>query len=124
VGAGPIPVSVAKALEGDAFFKAVPHDGIDIATVCHLGRHIPAELRTALELGAPPDFDGVTCSEPGCGRRHGLEWDHTDPVANGGPTSYKNLRPQCWPHQDKTEQDRRAGLLDGALRNLGKRAPP
>jgi hypothetical protein len=54
VGAGPIPVSLAKALEGDAFFKAVLHDGIDIATVCHLGRHIPAELRTALELGAPP----------------------------------------------------------------------
>jgi hypothetical protein len=46
-------------------------------------------------------------------------------VANQGPTSYKNLKPKCWPHhQEKTEQDRRAALLDGAVRRLEERAPP
>ncbi|HWC12281.1 MAG TPA: HNH endonuclease signature motif containing protein [Acidimicrobiales bacterium] len=112
VGGGPVPVSLARRLGADAFVKAVLHDGVRIETVAHFGRHIPAELRTALELGPPPHFDGVECDEPGCGRRYGLEWDHVDPVANGGPTSYDNLRARCWPHhRAKTERDRRAGLL-------------
>jgi hypothetical protein len=55
---------------------------------------------------------GTTCVEEGCGRKRGLEWDHVDPVANHGPTSYENLKPRCWPHhQEKTERDRKAGLL-------------
>jgi 5-methylcytosine-specific restriction endonuclease McrA len=112
LGAGPIPVSLARQLSADAFVKAVIHDGVNIHTVAHFGRHIPAELRTALQLGPPPDFDGVTCVEAGCGRRYGLEWDHVDPVANGGATSYDNLKARCWPHHhDKTEEDRKSGLL-------------
>ena len=112
IGGGPIPVDVAKALAEDAFLKVVLHDGVNIHTVAHLGRHIPAHLRTALELGHPPQFEGATCSEPGCDRRYGLEWDHDDPVAHGGPTSYANLKPRCWPdHQVKTARDRAAGLL-------------
>ena len=112
LGGGPVPVSVARRLGQDAFLKAVLHDGVRIETVAHLGRHIPAELRTALELGPPPHFDGVECEEAGCGRRYGLEWDHVDPVANGGPTSYENLSARCWPHhRAKTERDRQAGLL-------------
>jgi hypothetical protein len=111
VGGGPIPVSLAKALSADAFLKAVVHDGVEIRTVKHFGRHIPAELRTALDLGPPPGFEGVACAD-GCGRRYGLEWDHVDPVAHGGPTSYGNLKPRCWGcHHDKTERDRAAGLL-------------
>lgn len=114
VGGGPVPVSVVGDMAGDAFVKAVLHDGVNIHTVAHLGRHIPAELRTALELGPVPGFDGVRCIEPGCGRRYGLEWDHVDPVANGGATSFANLEPRCTPcHADKTERDRRAGLLGG-----------
>lgn len=50
------------------------------------------------DLGPGPAFDGVRCIEADCGRRHGLEWDHIDPVANGGPTSMQNLAPRCWPH--------------------------
>jgi hypothetical protein len=119
VGGGPVPVAVVRAVAADAFVKVVFHDGVEITKVAHLGRHIAAELRTALELGPPPDFDGVTCAEPGCDRRYGLEWDHVDPVAHGGITSRENLKPLCWPHhRDKTERDRAAGLLgDG-------RAPP
>jgi len=109
-----VPVStVREALDDDGFLKAVIHDGVRIDTVVHYGRHIKAELRTALELGQPPDFDGITCVD-GCGRRYNLEWDHVDPVANLGPTSFENLEPRCWSHhQDKTERDRSAGLLDG-----------
>ncbi|MDQ4091090.1 MAG: HNH endonuclease, partial [Actinomycetota bacterium] len=111
VGGGPLPVSVLRRLAADAFVKVVLHDGVRIHTVAHFGRHIRAELRTALELGAPPDFDGVECVEAGCDRRHGLEWDHVDPVANGGLTSFENLRARCWPHhRAKTERDRQAGL--------------
>jgi hypothetical protein len=121
VGGGPLPVPVVRAVAADAFVKVVFHDGVEITKVAHLGRHIPAELRTALELGPPPDFDGVTCAEPGCDRRYGLEWDHVDPVAHGGITSHENLEPQCWPHhRDKTERDRAAGLL----RKRGKRRRP
>jgi hypothetical protein len=117
----PIPVALARQLGADGFLKAVLHDGRRIDTVVHYGRHIPAEVRTALELGAPPDFDGATCVEAGCGRRHGLEWDHIDPVANDGPTAYANLQARCWSHHhDKTERDRANGLLGGAT----GRAPP
>jgi hypothetical protein len=112
VGRGPVPISFARGAAAGAFLKAVVHDGVFISTVAHFGRHIPAELRTALELGPPPDFDGVSCTEPGCGRRYGLEWDHIDPVAHNGPTSYENIQAVCRRHHwQKTEQDRQAGLF-------------
>ena len=123
VGGGPIPVSLARQLSKVAFLKAVLHDGVNIHTVKHFGRHIPAELRTALELGPLPDLDGVTCSEEGCDRRYGLEWDHDNPVANGGETSYENLGPKCEPHHwDKTERDSKAGRHRGRPRE--PRPPP
>jgi hypothetical protein len=110
-----------RRLEQDAFLKAVLHDGVDVQTVAHFGRHRPAHLETALRLGAPPDFDGIECSELGCERKYGLEFDHVDPCANGGPTSLANLKPECKPHHwNKTERDREAGLLGG---NRRARAP-
>jgi 5-methylcytosine-specific restriction endonuclease McrA len=67
-------------------------------------------LQTALDLGAPPKFDGVACVD--CGRWYHLEWDHVDPLANDGVTSQANLKARCPPcHVEKTERDRRAGLL-------------
>jgi hypothetical protein len=114
VGGGPIPASLVHELSEDAFLKAVLSDGTRIDTVVHYGRHINAELRTALELGTVPDFDGITCTEMECDRRYHLEWDHVDPSANWGPTSYDNLKPRCYPHhQQKTARDRQAGLLKG-----------
>ena len=123
VGGGPIPVRLARELSKDAFLKAVLHDGVNVHTVKHFGRHIPAELRTALELGPLPDLDGVTCCEEGCDRRYDLQWDHRDPVANGGETSFENLDPYCCPHHDdKTERDRESGKLGGRTRE--PRPPP
>jgi 5-methylcytosine-specific restriction endonuclease McrA len=103
-------VSLARELGKDAFLKAVLHDGVDIHSVAHFGRHRPAPLQTALDLGSPPEFEGVTCND--CDRKYFLEWDHVDPVVNGGPTSFENLEPRCGPcHDKKTERDRRAGRL-------------
>ena len=110
LGGGPVPVSTVRAALAHGFVKAVLHDGTKIDTVAHYGRRVPAVLRTALELGDPPAFDGVACVD--CGRQLGLEWDHLDPIANGGITALGNLRARCKPcHADKTERDRRAGLL-------------
>jgi hypothetical protein len=112
VGGGPIPVSLAKELGRDAFLKAVLHTGTEIHTIAHFGRKYPAVLRTALELGAPPEFNGNVCAAPGCDRRYHLQNDHIDPVANDGETSYANSQPLCPPdHRIKTERDRKAGLL-------------
>jgi hypothetical protein len=112
IGGGPIPVSLARELGRDAFLKAVLHDGTEIHTIAHFGRRYPAVLRTALELGGPPDFDGNVCAAPGCDRRYHLQHDHIDPVANGGLTSYANNQLLCPPdHRLKTEHDRKAGLL-------------
>jgi len=119
IGGGPIPMDEVRRLASESFLKIVLHDGVRIDRVLHVGRYQPAELRTALGLGHPPDFDGVTCCEEGCDRRYHLEWDHVDPVANQGTTTFANLAARCWPHhRAKTERDRAAGLLSGG------RAPP
>jgi len=109
VGGGPVPVSWVREAMADAFVKAVLHDGAKPLRVAHFGRHMKAELRTALELGRPPGFEGAKCSYPGCERRYGLEWDHVQPVSRDGPTSYGNIQALCKPHHwEKTERDRRA----------------
>jgi hypothetical protein len=113
VGGGPIPVSLAKELGRDAFLKAVLHTGTELHTIAHFGRRYPAVLRTALDLGAPLEFNGNVCAAAGCDRRYHLQRDHIDPVANGGLTSYLNNQPLCPPdHRIKTERDRKAGLLN------------
>jgi hypothetical protein len=120
VGGGPIPVCVARELAKDAFLKVVLHDGVAIHTVAHLGRQRPTHLNTALQLGPPPDFDGVVCAEPACDRTYHLQWDHKNPCANGGQTSFGNMQPFCLPHHvDKTERDRKAGLLQGDRHERG-----
>jgi hypothetical protein len=114
VAGGPLPVSVLRALSENPFYKVVLHDGTQVLTVAHYGRSLPARVRTALELGFPPEFDGAVCSKEGCDRRHELEWDHDDPVANGGATNTGNVGPLCKPdHRSKTERDRAAGRLRG-----------
>jgi hypothetical protein len=119
IGGGPVPVDVVRAAAVDAFVKVVVRDGTKVDTIVHYGRHIPALLRTVLELGDPERLDGAVCVEAGCDRRHDLEWDHDDPVANHGVTSYENLNARCKPdHWAKTERDRKAGKLGAG------RAPP
>lgn len=118
VGGGPIPVSLARELGRDAFLKAVLHDGVKIDTVAHFGRRTSAVLRTALALGAPPEFDGVVCSAPGCDRRYGCQKDHTDPVANGGGDVVREPRlalPPAPPDQDRARPEVRAARQSAAV---------
>jgi hypothetical protein len=120
VGGGPVALSVVQDQVKDAFIKVALHDGTRVDTIVHYGRRRPALLQSVLDLGAPPEFDGVTCAEHGCDRQHGLEWDHDNPVANDGPTSYENLVARCWPHhRDKTERDRKAGRLGPKRKERG-----
>ena len=116
---GPVPVSVAREIADDAFLKALFHDGTEIKLVKHFGRHIPAELRTALM-----DRHQV-CVDPGCNRCQGLELDHFDPVAQGGETSDANVGPKCKPsHKAKTRADnaRTRAMKDAGT--LPPRPPP
>lgn len=123
VGGGPIPVEVAQELAQDAFVKAVVCDGVEIKTLAHFGRHLKAELRSALDLGPAPSFSGRRCAD--CGRRYGLEYDHVVPVAAGGPTAYDNLEARCFLcHKAKTEKDRKAGLLRAAPTSHGRPIGP
>ena len=124
IGGGPIPVEIAKELTSDAFLKVVLHDGVEIQRVHHAGRRYTAELRTALDIGPVPAFDGRSCVD--CQRTWGLEYDHHDPIANTGPTSYANVKARCRPcHAAKTEHDRAAGLLAkrGTARGPGPPSP-
>ena len=114
LGGGAVPVSTVMAAARDAFIKGVLHDGVEIQHVVHYGRRPNAMQRTVLMLGKPPEFDGAKCPEPGCGRRYGLEYDHIDPVANGGVTTLSNITLRCDEHHaQKTERDRSAGRLGG-----------
>jgi hypothetical protein len=67
--------------------------GVDIKTVSHLGRAVPAHLRTALEERDP------VCVVPFCNVSSGLEIDHrVIPFADGGPASLQNLARMCHLH--------------------------
>lgn len=60
-GVGPIPVAAARALAADASLKVLVTKGADV-TVAHMGRTIPARVRTALEARDPTCVcPGATC---------------------------------------------------------------
>ena len=69
-GVGPVPIETARSLMGDAITDLVITNGVDVTTVCHLGRSIPAPLKTALI-----ERDRC-CVVPGCDVSRGLEIDH------------------------------------------------
>jgi hypothetical protein len=100
VGCGPIPVSVAQRLLDDAFVKAVLVDGTDVLAVSHLGRTIPARLRTAVEELHPE------CDIEGCHVRRNLEIDHNQPIEDGGRTELVNLGRLCGHHHQHKHRHR------------------
>ena len=99
-GVGPVPVRTARELLGDAWVDLVVSDGVDVTTICRMGRSIPTALRTALverDRG---------CVVPGCDVTQGLEIDHwrVDHAA-GGPLSMDNLARLCrYHHYLRTHQ--------------------
>jgi hypothetical protein len=106
-GVGPIPVSSAREVLGDDLLYLVLTDGVDVTTICRLGRHVPESLRIAIL-----ERDQC-CVVPGCGLRQGLEIDHWQvEYAKGGTISLDNLCRLCsFHHQLKTSKGWR--LLGG-----------
>ena len=126
-GVGPIPVSTATEYLGEAFLKLLVVDGVDIKTVAHMGRHIPAPLRTAVE-----ERDRV-CQVPMCDMSVGLEIDHIKPFAEGGAASLENLVRLCKRHHlQKTHDGYRLIKIEAGEGEIGVeqearwdwRAPP
>ena len=98
-GTGPVNVEWVRSLLGTAFVTAIVKRGKDITTVAHLGRHIPAELRTAMIVS------GRECSIEGCTGREYLELDHCEvDYAKGGPTARWNLAWLCSIHHTRKTQ--------------------
>jgi hypothetical protein len=93
-GVGPIPVAVAERLACDAILKALVVDGTDVLAVAHLGRTIPARLRTAIEAR------DRECVVAGCHATRHLEIDHNVPISEGGETSLGNCHALCHHHHD------------------------
>jgi hypothetical protein len=91
-GQGPIPVPLATALATDSFLSVIFTRAGDITAVSHQGRTINRRLRTAL------CFRARTCVVPGCSMPYGLEIDHIDGWALGGPTELANLALLCTHH--------------------------
>jgi hypothetical protein len=109
-GIGPLAPAVAREIARDAFLNALFYDGVDLRNFVRWTKHIPIEVKIALELGDPPEFDRVRCVD--CGNRFRTEFDHLEPRVALGPTSNANLNPRCWScHHAKTERDRKAGKL-------------
>ena len=98
-GVGPVSVEWVRSLLGTAFVTAIIKKGKDITTVAHLGRHIPAELRTAMIVS------GRECSIEGCAGREYLELDHCEiDHAKNGPTAWFNLTWLCSIHHTRKTQ--------------------
>jgi hypothetical protein len=94
-GVGPVNVAWVRELLGSAFVTAIIKRGKDILTVAHFGRHIPAELQTALIVS------GRECQREGCYNRGYLERDHDQDHAKGGPTAFWNMRWYCSGDHDR-----------------------
>ncbi len=126
-GVGPIPVATATEYLGEAFLKLLVMDGTDIRAIAHMGRAIPAKLRSAVE-----ERDRV-CQVPTCDMTMGLEIDHIVPFAEGGPASLENLVRLCKRHHlQKTHDGYRLIKIEASEGEIGVaketrwdwRAPP
>ncbi len=71
-GVGPVSVAALRRQLPDSFVKILVKRGVDVTTVCHAGRSVPAHLQSALEARDP------SCVVPGCDVAQGLENHHWD----------------------------------------------
>ena len=88
-GLGPIPVSVARDLLGDAILKLVITKGVDVANVTHLGRSPTVAQQVALWWLSP------MCTNEDCTRTWRLENDHRIGWAETQRTRLDELDPLC-----------------------------
>ena len=106
-GVGPVDVAWVREQFGKAFITAVIKKGRDITTVAHFGRHVPAELQTAMVVS------GRECEIMGCHVRGHLERDHCEvDYARGGPTAWWNLAWLCSVHHRRKTRGWKLGPRD------------
>ena len=121
-GVGPISTQRAKEIASDAFLTGLFYDGADLRHLHRWCRTTPPEVLLALQLGQPPEFDGVKCID--CGYRFRNEKEHSLPHVAGGCSSTTNLKWRCYGcHQKKTAEDRKEGKLTPPD-PVAKRGPP
>jgi hypothetical protein len=107
-GLGPIPVSVARDLLGDAIVKLVITKGVDVMNVTHLGRSATAAQRIALLWTKPK------CANAACSSRF-VQLDHRKPWAETKHTKLEELDPLC-PHDHDLKTNHGWLLVDGTGR--------
>ena len=109
-GVGPISPQRAREIASDAFLSGLFYDGTDLRHYRRWTRNTPVGVLMPLQLGQPPEFDGVKCID--CGHRFRNEKDHSAPHVAGGFASTTNLKWRCYGcHQNKTAEDRRKRKL-------------
>jgi hypothetical protein len=91
-GIGPVPVSVVKEWEADAYLRLIVTDGVDVKAISRRSRHIDRNQDAALRAR------DRKCIIEGCDVTWRLERDHQVPFAQGGPTSIDNLGRMCGLH--------------------------
>lgn len=113
-GIGPVPVSVARQLLGDAVVKLIVTKGVAVANVTHLGRGPTVAQRMALLWRSP------SCSNEACARSF-VQIDHREAWAETRHTVLQELDPLC-PHCHRLKTYQGWSLVDGT----GKRSfvPP
>jgi Domain of unknown function (DUF222) len=92
-GIGPVPVTVARDLLGEAIVKLVITRGVDVANITHLGRGPTVAQKIALMWANP------TCLVEGCHRRR-IEYDHRLDWKDTRHTRLDELDPLCDYHHD------------------------
>jgi hypothetical protein len=93
-GLGPVPVSVARCLLGDAVLKLVLTRGKDVVNVTHLGRGPTVSQKVAMLWGSPG------CAVTGCPRMAGIEHDHRVQWRDTRHTVLDQLDRLCDHHHD------------------------
>ena len=116
-GVGPVPVATVRRQLSNAHVKLLVTDGVDVSTVCHIGRSVPAHVQSALEERDPQ------CVVPGCDTAQGLENHHWDvPYAECGTSTLAGLARVCRWHHDLITYD--GYELTGGAGSWEMRAPP
>jgi len=116
-GVGPVPVATVKRQLSDSYVKLLVTDGVDVLSVCHIGRSVPAHVQSALEERDPH------CVVPGCDVSQGLENHHWDvSYAECGTSTLAGLARICAWHHDLVTYD--GYVLTGGAGSWEMRAPP
>ena len=94
-GVGPVSVAEARRQLSDASLKLLVMNGVEVITVCHVGRTVPAHVQSALEERDP------VCVVPSCEVGHGLQNHHWDiPYVDCKTTDLVGLARVCRWHHD------------------------